>query len=166
GNTNVGAADLSWTSGNNCTPIAAGSRAELLLDAVGLSKADLDDLISDLNSGKRISRNGLIYQIRDGQLHTLDESAQLKQNKQLDIEYRAQTLAQKSASWHITDAHWQQAREFVELAYKYAQLDGRKSLNTTTNERGLVTIGDWDLVNLVKQGSASAISSNDWWSLD
>lgn len=166
GNTNVGAADLSWTSGNNCTPIAAGSRAELLLDAVGLSKADLDDLISDLNSGKRISRNGLIYQIRDGQLHTLDESAQLKQNKQLDIEYRAQTLAQKSASWHITDAHWQQAREFVELAYKYAQLDGRKSLNTTTNERGLVTIGDWDLVNLVKQGSASAISSNDWWALD
>ena len=164
--TNVGAADLSWTSGNNCTPIAAGSRAELLLDAVGLSKTDLDDLVSDLNSGKRISRNGLIYQIRDGQLHTLDENAQLKQNKQLDIEYRAQTLAQKSASWHITDAHWQQARDFVELAYKYAQLDGRKSLNNTTHERGLVTIGDWDLVNLVKQGSVSAISDNDWWALD
>ncbi|MGO2409027.1 MAG: replication endonuclease, partial [Pseudoalteromonas nigrifaciens] len=123
-------------------------------------------LVSDLNSGKRISRNGLIYQIRDGQLHVLDENAQLKQNKQLDIEYRAQTLAQKSASWNITDAHWHQARDFVELAYKYAQLDGRKSLNNTTNERGLVTIGDWDLVNLVKQGSASAISDNDLWALD
>ena len=165
-NTNVGAADLSWTSGNNCTPIAAGSSAELLLDMMGTSKNDVDELIKDLNGGKRIERNGVIYQIRNGQLQTLDENAQLKHNKQLAIEYRAQTLAQKSASWHITDVHWQQAREFVELAYKYAQLDGRKSLNTTTNERGLITIGDWDLVNLVKQGSASAISDNDWWSLD
>jgi len=165
-NTNVGVADLSWTSGNNCTPIAAGSSAELLLDMMGTSKNDVDEVIKDLNSGKRIARNGQIYQIRNGQLQTLSENDQLKHNKQLAIEYRAQTLAQKSASWHITDDHWQQAREFVELAYKYAQLDGRKSPSNTHTQNGLVTIGDWDLVNLVKQGSASAISDNDWWSLD
>ncbi len=165
-NTNVGAADLSWTSGNNCTPIAAGSSAELLLDMMGTSKNDVNEVIKDLNSGKRIARNGQIYQIRNGQLQTLNENDQLKHNKQLAIEYRAQTLAQKSASWHITDDHWQQAREFVELAYKYAQLDGRKSPSNTHTQNGLVTIGDWDLVNLVKQGSASAISDNDWWALD
>jgi len=72
----------------------------------------------------------------------------------------------KPASWHVTEEHWQQARELVDLAYQYAELEGRKVLNITSNENGLITIGDWDLVTLVKQGSASAISDNDWWALD
>ena len=165
-NTNVGAADLSWSSGNNCTPIAVGSSAELILDMVGCDKKDIEEVKKDLIAGKRIARNGHIYQVKDGQLHVLDENAQLKQNKQLDIEYRAKTFAQKSGSWHATEDHWQQARELVDLAYQYADLDGRQALNTTTNENGLITIGDWDLVTLVKQGCASAISSNDWWALD
>ncbi|WP_165741684.1 replication endonuclease, partial [Pseudoalteromonas sp. Z1A6] len=165
-NTNVGAADLSWSSGNNCTPIAVGSSAELILDMIGCDKKDIEEVKKDLIAGKRIARNGHIYQVKDGQLHVLDENAQLKQNKQLDIEYRAKTFAQKSGSWHVTEEHWQQARELVDLAYQYAELEGRQALNSTTNENGLVTIGDWDLVTLVKQGSASAISSNDWWALD
>jgi len=165
-NTNVGAADLSWTSGNNCTPIAAGSRAELLLDMMGTSKSDVDEVIKDLNSGKRISRNGQIYQIRDGQLQVLNVDEQIKHDQRLAIESLAKTYSQKAGSWHITEAHWQQAREYVELAYKYAQLDGRNTPNNTHTQNGLVTIGDWDLVTLVKQGSASAISDNDWWALD
>ncbi|WP_253948925.1 hypothetical protein [Pseudoalteromonas sp. TB64] len=142
-----------------------GSSAELIFDMVGGDKKDIEEVKKDLVAGKRIARNGHIYQVKGGQLHVLDENAQLKQNKQLDIEYRAKTFAQKSGSWHVTEDHWQQARELVDLAYQYAELDGRQALNTTTNENGLVTIGDWDLVTLVKQGSASAISSNDWWSL-
>ncbi|MEM5511848.1 replication endonuclease [Pseudoalteromonas sp. AS84] len=165
-NTNVGAADLSWTSGNNCTPIAAGSRAELLLDMMGTSKNDVDEVIKDLNSGKRISRNGQIYQIRDGQLQVLNIDEQIKHDQRLAIESLAKTYSQKAGSWHITEAHWQQAREYVELAYKYAQLDGRNTPNNTHIQNGLVTIGDWDLVTLIKQGSASAISDNDWWALD
>ncbi|MBB1432066.1 replication endonuclease [Pseudoalteromonas sp. SG43-4] len=165
-NTNVGAADLSWTSGNNCTPIAVGSRAELLLDMMGTSKNDVDEVIKDLNSGKRISRNGQIYQIRDGQLQVLNIDEQIKHDQRLAIESLAKTYSQKAGSWHITEAHWQQAREYIELAYKYAQLDGRNKLNSTHIQNGLVTIGDWDLVTLVKQGSASAISDNDWWVLD
>ncbi len=165
-NTNVGAADLSWTSGNNCTPIAAGSRAELLLDMMGTSKNDVDEVIKDLNSGKRISRNGQIYQIRGGQLQVLNIDEQIKHDQRLAIESLAKTYSQKAGSWHITEAHWQQAREYIELAYKYAQLDGRNTLNNTLIQNGLVTIGDWDLVTLVKQGSASAMSDNDWWTLD
>lgn len=165
-NTNVGVADLSWTSGNNCTPIAAGSRAELLLDMMGTSENDVDEVIKDLNSGKRISRNGQIYQIRDGQLQVLNVDEQIKHDQRLAIESLAKTYSQKAGSWHITEAHWQQAREYVELAYKYAQLDGRNTPNNTHIQSGLVTIGDWDLVTLVKQGCASAISDNDWWALD
>lgn len=164
--TNVGAADLSWTSGNNCTPIAAGSRAELLLDMMGTSKNDVNEVIKDLNSGKRIARNGQIYQIRNGQLQVLNVDEQIKHDQRLAIESLAKTYSQKTGSWHITETHWQQAREYVELAYKYAQLDGRNTPNNTHIQNGLVTIGDWDLVTLVKQGSASAISDNDWWALD
>ena len=174
--TNVGAADLSWSSGNNCTPIAVGSSAELILDMVGCDEKEIMQAKKDLNNGKRISRNGQIYQIKNGQLHVLDETAQIKHNKHLAIEYRAKTLAQKSASWHVTESHWQQARQLVDLAYQYAQLDGRETLNATRNEqgefhygenkKGVITIGDWDLAILVNNGSASAVSDNDWWALD
>ncbi|TMP73514.1 replication endonuclease [Pseudoalteromonas sp. S1608] len=174
--TNVGAADLSWSSGNNCTPIAVGSSAELILDMVGCDEKQITEVKKDLNSGKKIARDGQIYQIKNGQLHVLDETAQIKHNKHLAIEYRAKTLAQKSASWHVTESHWQQARQLVDLAYQYAQLDGRETLSATRNElgefhygepkKGLIIIGDWDLAILVNNNSASAISDNDWWSLD
>jgi hypothetical protein len=174
--TNVGAADLSWSSGNNCTPIAVGSSAELLLDMVGSSKNDLDDLIKDLNSGKRIATNGQIYQIRDGQLQVLDEAAQLKQQRHSEIEPAAKAFASKDGRWFVTDDDWQKARDFVALAYRYAEIDGREKLKSTRNEKGefsygakkpgLIEIGDWDLATLVNEGSASAVSDNDWWALD
>lgn len=163
--TNVGVADLSWTSGNNCTPIATGSRDELLLDMVGYDKKEIEQVKKDLISGKRIRRNDQIYQIRDGQLQVLDETDQQKHEKRLAIEYRAKTLAQKSGSWHVTDAYRQQAKELIELAYTYAEHDGRDSLIETRNENGLVAIGDWDLAMLVIGGQVSAVSESDWWRL-
>lgn len=165
-NTNVGAADLSWTSGNNCTPIATGFRDELLLDMVGYYKKEIEQVKKDLISGERIRRNDQIYQIRDGQLQVLDETDQQKHEKRLAIEYRAKTLAQKSGSWHVTDAYRQQAKELIELAYTYAEHDGRDSLINTRNENGLVVIGDWDLALLVNDEQASAVSESDWWSLE
>ena len=164
--TNVGAADLSWSSGNNCTPIAVGSSAELLLDMVGSSKKDLDDLIKDLNSGKRIVTNGQIYQVRDGQLQVLDDAAQLKHEKRLAIEATAKTNSLKDGRWLVTDEDWNKAREFIAQVYKHAEIDGRTTLIPTRNNNGLITIGDWDLATLVNEGSASAVSDNDWWALD
>ncbi|MCH2085888.1 MAG: replication endonuclease, partial [Pseudoalteromonas sp.] len=164
--TNVGAADLSWTSGNNCTPIATGSRDELLLDMVGHDKKEIEQVKKDLISGKRIRRNNQIYQIRDGQFQVLDEAAQQKYEKRLAIEYRAKTLAQKSGSWHVTDEHRQQAKELIELAYTYAEHDGRDSLTSTKHDKGLTKIGDWDLALLVSDGQVSAISENDWRSIE
>jgi len=164
-NTNVGIADLSWTSGNNCTPIATGSRDELLLDMVGHDKKEIEQVKKDLIAGKRIRRNDQIYQIRDGQLQVLDEAEQQKHEKRLAIEYRAKTLAQKSSSWHVTDVHRQQAKELIELAYTYAEHDGRDSLINTRNENGIVVIGDWDLALLVNDEQASAVSESDWWRL-
>ena len=45
---------------------------------MGTSKNDVDEVIKDLNSGKRISRNSQIYQIRDGQLQVLNIDEQIK----------------------------------------------------------------------------------------
>lgn len=164
--TNVGAADLSWTSGNNCTPIATGSRDELLLDMVGYYKKEIEQVKKDLISGKRKRRNEQIYQIRDGQLQVLDEAAQQKHEKRLAIEYREKTLAQKSGSWHVTDVHRQQAKELIELAYTFAKHDGRDSLLETKVDKGLVKIGDWVLAMIVNDGHASAADENDWWSIE
>ncbi|RZF94471.1 replication endonuclease [Pseudoalteromonas sp. CO302Y] len=165
--TNVGAADLSWTSGNNCTPIATGSRDELLLDMVGFDKKEIEQVKKDLISGKRIRRNDQIYQIRNGQLQVLDEAEQQKHEKRLAIEYRAKTLAQKSGSWHVTDAHRQQAKELIELAYTYAEHDGRTSLLNSKLKKGHAdAIGDLDLARLVLAGEATPVSDNDWWVLD
>lgn len=173
---NVGAADLSWTSGNNCTLSATRHREELLLDMIGFEDKEIRAFKKDLLNGFEVRRNDQIYRIRGGQLQVLDEKAQVKHDKQLDIEYRAKSFAQKSGSWHVTNDHWQQAKELVELAYQYAELDGRTKLKSTRNEKGefhfgatdkgLVEIGDWDLAILVKQGGVSAVSDNDWWALD
>lgn len=133
---------------------------------VGYDKKEIEQVKKDLISGKRIRRNDQIYQIRDGQLQVLDEAEQQKHEKRLAIEYRAKSLAQKSGSWHVTDAHRQQAKELIELAYTFAEHDGRDSLIETRNENGLVAIGDWDLALLVNESQASAVNKNSWWELD
>ena len=92
---NVGAADLSWTSGNNRTPLAVGHTDELLLDMIGFSKKEIIAVKKDLLAGKRVKNNGHIYLIKDGHLVVLDEAAQQKEHRQYSIDYIALTEAQK-----------------------------------------------------------------------
>lgn len=92
---NVGAADLSWSSGNNCTPCTVGDRDELLLDMIGFTKKQIAKVKKDLIAGKRIRRNGQIYLIRDGNLLVLDEEKQLIEYRKESVEYIAHTEMQK-----------------------------------------------------------------------
>lgn len=224
---NVGAADLSWTSGNNRTPLAVGHTDELLLDMIGFTKKQIASVKKDLLAGKRVKNNGLIYLIKDGHLVTLDENAQQKEQRQHAIDYIANSEAQKHApnneqttvkcksklsdfspaqikelnqggnvisgnrvyymqerELHSfeqlnmqapksaikptpTEKHYAYARELYDLAFMYAELDGRSEpSNTQFKKYHADIIGDLDLARLVLAGDASAISNNDWWSLD
>ena len=224
----VSAADLSWTSGNNCTPCTVGHRDELLLDMIGFSKNEIINVKKDLIAGKRISRNGRIYLIQDGKLLVLDEQAQLKEQRRQSIESIAHTEAQKEyklageqeskleakslydfSSQHLktlnqggivvignrvyylqerelhsfekldltkkkptmkitaSDKHYSYARELYDLAYSYAQIDGRTAPSSTQFKHGHAdVIGDLEMASLVLAGEATAISDNDWWALD
>ena len=224
---NVGAADLSWTSGNNRTPLAVGHTDELLLDMIGFTKKQIASVKKDLLAGKQVKNNGLIYLIKDGHLVTLDEKAQQKEQRQHAIDYIANSEAQKHApnneqnaakcknklsdfspaqikvlnqggnvisgnrvyymqerELHSfeqlnmqapksaikptpTEKHYAYARELYDLAFMYAELDGRSEpSNTQFKKYHADIIGDLDLARLVLAGDASAISDNDWWSLD
>ncbi len=224
---NVGAADLSWTSGNNRTPLAVGHTDALLLDMIGFTKKQIASVKKDLLAGKRVKNNGLIYLIKDGHLVTLDEKAQRQEQRQHAIDYIANSEAQKHApnneqtaakcknklsdfspaqiqalnqggnvisgnrvyymqerELHSfeqlnmqasksaikptpTEKHYAYARELYDLAFMYAELDGRSEpSNTQFNKHTADIIGDLDLARLVLAGEATAISSNDWWSLD
>ncbi|MBB1333882.1 MULTISPECIES: replication endonuclease [unclassified Pseudoalteromonas] len=224
----VSAADLSWTSGNNCTPCSVGHRDELLLDMIGFSKNEIINVKKDLIAGKRIRRNGQIYLIQDGKLLVLDAQAQLKEQRRQSIESIAHTEAQKQHKvageqtaikcnhafnflntqqtqtlnqggtvvlgdrvYHmqgndlysfekldltkaqktiqvtVSDQHFTYARELYDLAYSYAQIDGRTAPSSTKFKQGHAdVIGDLEMARLVLAGEATAISDNDWWSLD
>lgn len=226
--TNVGAADLSWTSGNNCTPIATGSRDELLLDMMGYDKKEIEQVKKDLISGKRIRRNDQIYQIRNGQLQVWDEKAQIKEQRRQSIESMAYNEAQNDTilssdsvptqcnhmfysftemqiaslekgdtvisngrvyftrgldlysfkkldleqpktaiKIKVTDKHYQAASEQYDLASQYAAIDGRSLPSSTKFKKGHAdVIGDLEMARLVLAGEATAISDNDWWTLD
>ncbi len=224
---NVSVADLPWTSGNNRTPLAVGHTDELLLDMIGFTKKQIASVKKDLLAGKRVKNNGLIYQIKDGHLVTLDEKAQRQEQRQHAIDYIANSEAQKHApnneqttvkcknklsdfspaqiqalnqggnvisgnrvyymqerELHSfeqlnmqapkpaikptpTEKHYAYARELYDLAFMYAELDGRSEpSNTQFKKYHADIIGDLDLARLVLAGEASAISDNDWWSLD
>ncbi|KZN61197.1 replication endonuclease [Pseudoalteromonas luteoviolacea] len=230
--TPVGAADYSWTSGNNCTPCSTGHSDELVLDMQGCSENEIRDIKNDLLAGKRIMRNGYIYLIRGGQLLILDKKAQVNSLKQDYIKHVAHSLAQKEAEqqryeaqesaiadWDVLnedqidqikrtghvvagrrvyyivgnklnsfkrielndmervttpaaqDVHWQKAREIVDLAFTYAQLEERTIPSNTIYGhnrklgKGLDLIGDLELAQLAVEGQASAISDNDWWGI-
>jgi len=225
---NVGAADLSWTSGNNRTPLAVGHTDELLLDMIGFTKKQIASVKKDLLAGKRVKNNGLIYLIKDGHLVTLDEKAQQKELRRLAIDEIAHTEAKKATPaadeqtsvpcknklsdftpaqistlnqggivvignrvYHLqerelhsfekldmakpkkqitlnpTEQQIAYARELYDLATMYAELDGRTAPSSTQFKHGQAdVIGDLEMARLVLAGEASAISDNDWWSID
>lgn len=280
----VGIADLSWTSGNNCTPCSTGHTDELLLDMHGFTSEEIKGVKKDLLDGKKVGINGHVYFIKDGVLTIWDEKAQLKQRKLDDIAEIAKTEALKETlsndsgvvhcnrhwplfsvddanrlrdgesiqlngklyyaeayelyyfeqsqfkhikhdvwplfssehGWQlnrpfgvkspdcdgekvihdgriyyvlnaelyslevihrhqvnndlvISKANWQYAREVGNLAYQYAELDGRTHITTTRYNKGWLKtdiLGDIELAKLVVSGEASAISDNDWWAMD
>ncbi|WP_278403804.1 replication endonuclease [Pseudoalteromonas ruthenica] len=93
----VGSADLSWTSGNNCTPIAAGDSTQFAFNDFGFDKDQVKDHEKDLKAGRQIAIDGFIYRIRDGQLQVLDEQRAINERKRLDIEYHAHIFAQQDS---------------------------------------------------------------------
>jgi hypothetical protein len=280
----VGIADLSWTSGNNCTPCTTRHTDELLLDMHGFTSEEIKDVKKDLLDGKKVGINGHVYFIKDGVLTIWDEKAQLKQRKLEDIAEIAKTEALKETlsddsgvvhcnrhwplfsvddanrlrdgesiqlngklyyaeayelyyfeqsqfkhikhdvwplfssehGWQlnrpfgvkspdcdgekvihdgriyyvlnaelyslevihrhqvnndllISKANWQYAREVGNLAYQYAELDGRTHITSSQFKKGWLKtdiLGDIELAKLVVSGEASAISDNDWWAMD
>ncbi len=101
---NVGAADLSWTSGNNCTPCPTGHRDGFLLDLIGYTEKEIAEFKKDLADGKKVHHNGRVYVIRGGQLLVMDEKEQKKAIKHDYVVHVAQTLAQKQAEERRNEA--------------------------------------------------------------
>ncbi|WP_404394688.1 hypothetical protein [Pseudoalteromonas phenolica] len=95
--THVGSADLSWTSGNNCTLSATRHREELLLDMIGFDDKEIRAFKKDILNGYKVRRNDQIYQIKGDQLLVFDKQAQLKERKKEYTEHLAHSLAQKQA---------------------------------------------------------------------
>nr|WP_238937525.1 replication endonuclease [Pseudoalteromonas sp. S16_S37] len=109
---NVGAADLSWTSGNNCTPCTTRDKDELLLDMHGFTAQEIREFKKDLVDGKRVRRNGQIYMVRSGRLIVLDKKAQIKENQKALIDSIARVEAYKANNTNDSDGliecnkHW------------------------------------------------------------
>ena len=131
---NVGSADISWTSGNNCTPCTTRYSDEFLLDMHGFTEQELKEVKKDLLSGKKIKRNDLIYQIRQGQLIVFDHQAQIKERKREYTEHLAHSLAQKQAdaeryqAQQTAKANWDvlNDEQLAELQHKGHVLVGRR----------------------------------------
>ena len=62
--------------------------------------------------------------------------------------------------------HWVKAREVMNLAFSFTELEGRELPSNTEFNEGLELIGDIELATLVIDGKASAINEDDWWSMD
>lgn len=130
---NVGAADLSWTSGNNRTPLAVGHTDELLLDMIGFTKKQIASVKKDLLAGKRVKNNGLIYLIKDGHLVTLDEKSQRQEQRQHAIDYIANSEAKKAIP---------AADEQKSAPCKNTISDFTPAQIKTLNQGGIVVSGD------------------------
>ncbi|MCF6442336.1 replication endonuclease [Pseudoalteromonas luteoviolacea] len=93
----VGAADLSWTSGNNCTLSTTGHSDELILDMPGFSLDEIRDMKKDLLMGRKVKRNDHVYFIKDSKLEIWDvEKCKIEQRRS-EIEAVAQNEAYKSS---------------------------------------------------------------------
>ena len=109
--------------------------------------------ISTLNQGGIVVIGNRVYHLQERELHSFEK---------LDMEKPKKTVTIKP-----TEKHFAYARELYDLAHMYAELDGRNTpSNTQFNKHTADIIGDLDLARLVLAGEATAISSNDWWSLD
>ncbi len=151
----VGAADLSWTSGNNCTPLTAGDSTQFAFYDFGFDKEAVEEHKKDLIAGRRIRVEGDTFQVRDGQLQHLDEKQAVDADKRSAIEYAALVNAQKAERFTPNKDDWQQARELVNLAYAHANNAGR----STPIVGGVDSGSDYDYARQVLAGE----TEQEWW---
>ena len=109
--------------------------------------------MKQLNQGGNVIKANRVYYMQERELHSFEQ-----------LNMQAPKSAIKPTP---TEKHYAYAREIYDLAHMYAELDGRNTPSNTQFSKGHADlIGDLDLARLVLAGEASAISSNDWWSID
>ena len=109
--------------------------------------------MKQLNQGGNVIKANRVYYMQERELHSFEQ-----------LNMQAPKSAIKPTP---TEKHYAYARELYDLAHMYAELDGRNTPSNTQFSKGHADlIGDLDLARLVLAGEASAISSNDWWSID
>lgn len=141
----VGAANQSWTSGNNCTPYPAATSAESRLSKLGLTKNE----VNELKKGKRLLINGLVHQLSGNQLLTFDASDQIDKQKKGEIEHFAHAFARKDGRKVPDKNHYLLANELVTLAFNHA-------LN---HKRVMPNGSDWAYAQSIADGDIE----KDWW---
>ena len=150
GGENVSEANLSWTSGNNCTPIAPGVSAEKL----GITP----EVYQYLKRGCRININGRIYYLfgdNDGQLlsYPLEQKQQIQ--KENEIEHFAKIFARKANRTVLHDIDYRQARQLVNTAFN----------NAEANDRTMPNHDDWLYAQQLIDGEIEASDDVEleWW---
>lgn len=145
GGENVNEVDLSWTSGNNCTPCATATTAENSLSKLGITL----EILSDLKRGKRIKIDDHIYYLFDDQLLSYEPDQKQELQKKSEIKHFAQIFARKAGRNKPFDIDYSQAKQLVNTAFNHAENNGRTMPNAS----------DW----LYGQQIADGEIEPDWW---
>jgi len=141
----VSAADLSWTSGNNCTPCATPTTAENNLSKLGITP----EIYQALKRGQRIKINDQIYYLFNEQLLSYQPDQKQQLQKKAEIKHFAQTFARKAGRNKPFDIDYSQAKQLVNTAFNHAENNGRTIPNAS----------DW----LYGQQIADGEIEPDWW---
>ena len=145
GGENVGAADISWTSGNNCTPCATATTAENKLSKLGITP----EIFNDLKRGKRIKIKDQIYYLFGDQLLSYEPDQKQQIQKKSEIKHFAEIFARKAGRNKPYEIDYSQAKQLVNTAFNHAENNGRTMPNAN----------DW----LYGQQLADGDIEPDWW---
>lgn len=141
----VGESDLSWTSGNNCTPLGAAAREARKLFSLGLG----DHQVNELRKGKRVKVDDRILSIEDQKLSILEDENQIDLQKRNEIDHWAHIFARTEGRNRPFEQDWSKSREMVATAFVKAN-----------NEDRAMPIGcDWVYAREIVEGETEA----DWW---
>lgn len=145
GGENVNEVDLSWTSGNNCTPLGAAAREAKKLFNLGLGV----DQIKALKNGQRIGLEDRVLAIKNDKLTILESTNRLDLQKREEINHWAAIFARTEGRTSPFDQDWDKASAMVANAFSEAQSNNRVMPN---NE-------DWRYARQVADGEIDA----GWW---
>ena len=136
---------LSWTSGNNCTPLHTPTKAEYTLGQLGLSQNE----INTLKKGCKVLSNGSLYQLINNQLVIFEPNKQIENRKKEETRHLAQCYARKAGRSVPNNYDFAQAKELVNLAFTQAINNQRKAPNEN----------DW----ITAQQMADGEIEQSWW---